>query len=856
MIRTSTRTPSALVALCALALPLTGQSRTYTTDADFEEGLLVNVNYEPPGSDQLQLGVAQALSSVLSVACGGTGTIVRIDTRTGEVLGEYRTAPNNYDRDPSRATVDLEGNVWAGNRLEGGAAGAIFGSVVKVGVVLGGTRVNADGTPNPNGRFLAPPFEYSTAVDRDGDGLIATSRGLGDVLSWPGNGDDGLGGSDARVEDAKDECILVFQRTTAPRVRHISVDPDGNVWAGGYPSVPTSFDLLDGVTGARLANVPAAPPGCGGYAGLVDGTGTLWSSSELEDAVYRRDAGGAASCIPVQPSPRGLALTLGGEVVCAGGNRIAFLSPDGLDVTILPVRDAADLHGVAVHPADGSIWLASSGNDRVLRLDPDGNLLATIPVAFGGAQGDLPRGVAIDGDGFVWVANQGSDDLMRIDPLIDAVDLRVPLQPGAAPYDPSDMTGEALRTTLLTRGQWTVVTDGGAAGTPWSSVRWSADTPGESSLAVFVRAADALGDLAGLPWQEVANTAPFDLPGRYLETRVEFDRGVPGGPSPVLFDLTVAAGAPCLEANRRRGGSLLLYPEFDNQAASWTVLTVTNTDSEGGPLDVEFVYIDGDSCEEFNRVERLTPDDTLTLVTRFHDPDQVRGYVYAFARDPGTGEPAVANSLIGSTLVISGLDGAASLGSLEYAVNAVPFEGIGDGTRTDLDGDGIRDLDGVEYAAAPDRILIPRFLGQQDAEGPLVPIRSQLVLVALTGGARFDTTLDLLVMNDDEQVFSTQHTFHCWDKVDLLEISNLFRADYLRDYTADDPAEPLGAPAIETGWMRIDGGVARSITTDLDDPAFYAVLIERLGQGGGADLPFEQCSQPNGKLLPRSLTGE
>ena len=92
--------------------------------------------------------------------------------------------------------------------------------------------------------------------------------------------------------------------------------------------------------------------------------------------------------------------------------------------------------------------------------------------------------------------------------------------------------------------------------------------------------------------------------------------------------------------------------------------------------------------------------------------------------------------------------------------------------------------------------------------------------------------------------------------MDLLEISNLFLADYLRNYTADDPDEPLGAPGLETGWMRIDGRVARSSSTDLEDPAFYAVLIERIADGGGADLPFEQCSQPNGALLSRSLTGE
>jgi len=42
----------------------------------------------------------------------------------------------------------------------------------------------------------------------------------------------------------------------------------------------------------------------------------------------------------------------------------------------------------------------------------------------------------------------------------------------------------------------------------------------------------------------------------------------------------------------------------------------------------------------------------------------------------------------------------------------------------------------------------------------------------------------------------------------------------------------------------------------IQDPAFYAVLVERIGTYGAADLPFELCSQNNGDLLPRSLLGD
>jgi len=845
------------LALSALALALgsataVAQSRTYTDDADFDEGVLVNVNHDAPNQDQLQLGTESGEFPILSVACGGTGTVVRIDTRLGEVVGEYLSSPQGMERDPSRATVDLVGNTWVGNRLEDGAGGDVFGSVAQFGVVVGGTRVDAQGDPDPDGDYLLPPFEYSTAVDRDGDGLIRTSRGLGDVLDWP-NLTDGAGGVDARVEDALDEAVLVFQRTTPERIRHICVDGQNDLWAGGYPTFPTSFDRIDGETGEVLENVSAVPPGCGGYAGLVDAAGVLWSTSELEGQVIRYDGQGPAVCIDVQANVRGIALAANGEVWTAGGNRLARISPDGKSVQIIKVRSATQLHGMAIHPDDGSLWVTSSGTDQVRRLDANGDHLAVI------ATDHQPRSVAVDVDGYVWVANQGADNVQRIDPATNQVDMTIDLRPGAAPYNPSDMTGVVATTTLLPTGSWQVTSDGGAAGVAWSEVSWNDSVPEGGALEVLARAADSEAQLPSEPWTPTQSGAGLALVGRYLEVRVEFTRSELSGLSPVLFDLSVEGEAPvepedCPPVNRREAGSLLVYPEFDNVTGSFTVLTLTNTDiGQHGNLYVEFVYIDGDSCEEYNRVETLTPNDTLTLITRFHNPEQERGFVYAFAKSSPGGSPIVANTLTGSVLVMNGSQESGL--AVEYAINALAFEGIGQGGFTDVDGDGLRDLDGVEYEQAPDKILIPRFFGQGPgvAFGPQF-FESQLILVSLSGGARFTTSLDFLVYNDNEEVFSTEHSFYCWDKVDLLDISNLFSTHFLLTGTYHDPDEVFGVGDLEAGWMRLDGGVATSSATAIEDPAFYAVLVERLGDKGAADLPFELCPQP-GVLLPRDLYG-
>ena len=64
------------------------------------------------------------------------------------------------------------------------------------------------------------------------------------------------------------------------------------------------------------------------------------------------------------------------------------------------------------------------------------------------------------------------------------------------------------------------------------------------------------------------------------------------------------------------------------------------------------------------------------------------------------------------------------------------------------------------------------------------------------------------------------------------------------------------SPMIETGWMRIDGAIADSTVVSIEDPAFYAVLVEKVGNRGAADLPFEAGLQDNGALLPRSIFGD
>ena len=839
------------------------QSRTYSTNADFSEGTLLNVNFDAPGADQLQLNDVSDTSPLPFVNVPATlrGTIVRIDVNTGQVIGEYRTAPNGELRGPSRTTVDSRGNVWVGNRdfATGGN-----GSVVKIGVIIGGTRVNANGTPNPAGDYLAPPYQYNTCVDRDGDGLIRTSSGLGDILDWPNINDTGLG-ANGLVQDALDECILIYKQVAGEEPRHLSVDASDDVWVGGYPFATDSFEKLSGADGSSLSSLQ---PMCGGHGGLVDGNGVVWSTSLIENSLLRFDPGTMGMmCIPA-PRSFGLGIDSQGNIwnTLFNADTIQKVSSAGVVQPGFPVTTggAGGPRSVTITPADDHVWVANSSGSDVSRLDNAGNILKVISL---GADGLTPTGLSVDSNGKIWAICRDSRTAKRIDPNGDTdnlgiVDMTVGLGANADPTALTDMTGQVPLRVFANQGSWTVTYDSGSAGTQFGTITTTTQLFAGTDIQVVVRAADSAADLGSTDFTTVQSAVGFTgIQGRFAEIRVDFNRDDPLGPAPVLFDLTIEAvnvvkppGRPKF-VGQRRPGSLLLFPEFDNRAAAVSVITVTNV-GIGQPgvndVNVEFVYrarydSSGNpvNCTEHNLTSLLTPGDTLSALTTVHNPNQDQGFVYAFAKDPFTGEPIVHNQLVGSMVVINGMMG------FEYSTNPFSFEGIGrPGSSTDRDGDSLRDLDGVEYSQVADEILVPRFLGQ----GKLSD--SKLILINLTGGSAFDASVNFLVYNDNEDVFSVEHEFHCWTKVSLSKLSGTFSQQFLSTFTNHNPNEILGAGGVESGWFRINGGTANSVARAIHDPAILGVLIENLGSYSASDLPFERGCQDNGDLYGASILGD
>lgn len=283
-------------------------------------------------------------------------------------------------------------------------------------------------------------------------------------------------------------------------------------------------------------------------------------------------------------------------------------------------------------------------------------------------------------------------------------------------------------------------------------------------------------------------------------------------------------------------GSLLVFPVWNNQEGFITLLTVTNTSTTRDVI-LWYTYFEGESCQAVDFWVPLSPLDTFSCLTRAHNlvHPNGKGYVHVHARSPQTFEPLRFDNLVGTSLIIDGLSGGS------YAVNPFVFQGVGDG---DVNGNGRLDLDGVEYTKAPGKIIFPRFLGQ-----PSNFSTSNLILIDAAGGAGWFTRVDLLIFNDNEEMFTASRAFRCWEEIGLLELSQIFSTDFLKFFTNHDPDEIYGYPDVESGWFTVTGdGAYKEGVGVVPNPAILAVLIEPTTNLQSAAAPFQVGQRDNGSF--------
>jgi hypothetical protein len=611
-------------------------SISYTTDADFDQGTLHNLNHSP-NHDQLQLNGTSLLRPYVNIACSARGTIVRINVNTGEILGEYLTAPDGMGRNPSRTTVDKFGNAWVANRNEGGfSGGQNKGSVARIALVVGGTRGDRDEygvfTPNPAGQYLQPPFTYTsmavTNLDRDGDGLIKTSLGSGNILLWTNTaGADTDGG----VSTSEDELIVTYTRVTGTGTRTIAVDANNDVWVGGTGDL--DHEKLDGVTGLPVPGTQFNL-GCGGYGGLVDGNGVLWSAQTGAGLLRYNTITMTGQCLGNVRGDYGLGVDpLTGHIwhtfLYASG--VAELDEAGNLLHVYP-HGEANAQGVAVDDR-GNVWVAHSlfGSTTVGHLRTDGTFVGNVTLPGGNG----PTGVAVDINGKVWVANINTDNAMRIDPdagpigggghRVGAVDMVVDLGAGAGPYNYSDMTGFVALGSTAARGNWTVTHDSRRAGTQWDRISWASIEPAGTRLVIEARAADSLAGLPSQTYQTFPNGASacgLAVNGRFIEVRANFSRDIGITNSPVLSNLTVECFSGIAPGNLRFSATNYNISE----AGASVTVTVARSCGSAGQVAVDYSVTNGTA---------MTPEDygtnAGTLV--FEDGELARTFTIPIFED-------------------------------------------------------------------------------------------------------------------------------------------------------------------------------------------------------------------------------
>jgi hypothetical protein len=494
--------------------------------------------------------------------------------------------------------VDGYGNVWVGNRNEWGVvAGEQKGSMTRVGLVIGGTRTDAAGVPTAGGQYLQGPFEYCGCEDRDGDGLIKTSVGYprttglpnadytATTLPWPNTaGADSFGG----VSTAEDECITAYYRTEGTGVRHVSIDKNNDIWVSGTGN--REFELVDG----SLATQQFAFQGmCGGYGGVVDPDGIVWSAQWGTTGLLRYDPiANTQQCLPIPNYGMGIdaecttSLTDFSVWTSVANARNARRSrPGGTLLNTYPHGSGATPRGVVVK--NGSVYVAHSGSNTVGPDHHHGHLPRQHRDVRGLQRGERARPRTASRRTPTTRSGPSTGRQQRDADRPGArrggqVDLAVDLGSGAGPYNYSDMTGD-LYLSIAPQGSWTFVHDGGKPGCEWGNITWTEQITGSAGVTVRVRASDS--PIPSGPWTDISNGVDFAATGQYLQVQVTLTREIvdcmPDG-DVLLCDLMICKDADCtveldtVECDLGNPGTLNITGTItNNSGADATRLVIT-----------------------------------------------------------------------------------------------------------------------------------------------------------------------------------------------------------------------------------------------------------------------------------------
>lgn len=531
----------------ALALSIAGghalaASTVYTFNADFGLGMLTGVNYTLV-PNQLQLNVTGQSFPILWIANAGEDTLSKVDSAQvgsspGREMARYRTwfnaGAHSHDAwngaAPSRSAVDTTGNAYVANR---GFQSAGYPGWAYVFKILNTTAVERNGTPgvqtsadiDNNGAIAGA--EMLPLVDLNGNNIIDPSEIQDERIAWAVRVPDGVyTGSGTTPIPPRQNALA----------RALCIGGDGNLWVGMYNTGEYwKISAIDGHTIAGPVSAPAHNYGC-----LIDQNGTLWGANWADGILTRIDNTTSdtgpypATSIAMPNAVYGLALRRDAANVThviMGGSCNSYVDYNA--ATNSWSKPAAVNHCTyAVGTDNNGNILVSKQNGGVVKFDPTGAVIWDKASQVGASDS---RGVIADANNDIWQVHRGSNNIAKYRGSDGAFLGVIPI--GAEPYTYSDASGTAALSITTKTGNWSVVKDGGAAGTLWGTVSWNASIPAGASVATEVRASD--NPVPSGAWQAVGSGTPFTLTGRYLEVKVTLNANSQNE-SPVVYDVTVA----------------------------------------------------------------------------------------------------------------------------------------------------------------------------------------------------------------------------------------------------------------------------------------------------------------------------
>lgn len=363
-------------------------------------------------------------------------------------------------RFPTGVAVDSKGNVFVADR-----GNQRIRKIDTNGIITTVAGVGSAGQAGDQGQAVVAQLNspYGVAVDKNddlyiadylnnrirkvtfADGMLNNVAGTG-YASFKGDGgnavDANLNGPYAIAFDSGG--VLYFVDRGNNRVRKITTDGKIATVAGlnsagfagdGGKIEEAKFDFLSGIAVDSQGNIFLSDSGNNRIRKITSGNAVSTVVGDGTEA-YKGDGGSATAAQLAQPL--GIAVDKSGNLYIAdrGNNRIRKVT--GSNIATVAGNGLTNYGGDGINglgaqlnapfavaiDADGNVYTADSGNNRIRRVSRDG-VVSTFAGngtnGFGGdggaataAQLSFPTGVAVDAGGNVFIADQGNNRIRRV----------------------------------------------------------------------------------------------------------------------------------------------------------------------------------------------------------------------------------------------------------------------------------------------------------------------------------------------------------------------------------------------------------------------------------------------------------